>query len=207
MEKGLFISFEGADGTGKTTQIERIASWLEKQGYEVVCTREPGGTKAAEKIRALVLDAELAMGHKTETLLYLAARADHIKQLIEPALQAGKMVLCDRFSDSTFVYQGRGRGMDLKTLKMLDDFATGNLHPDLTILLDGDPEEMAVRRRDRGISDRFELEGLAFQQKIREAFLELAANEPERIHVINALQPMTAVADEIMDKLQSLLQK
>lgn len=207
MEKGLFISFEGADGTGKTTQIERIASWLEKQGYEVVCTREPGGTKAAEKIRALVLDAELAMGHKTETLLYLAARADHIKQLIEPALQAGKMVLCDRFSDSTFVYQGRGRGMDLKTLKMLDDFATGNLHPDLTILLDGDPEEMAVRRRDRGISDRFELEGLAFQKKIREAFLELAANEPERIHVINALQPMTAVADEIMDKLQSLLQK
>lgn len=207
MEKGLFISFEGADGTGKTTQIERIASWLEKQGYEVVCTREPGGTKAAEKIRALVLDAELAMGHKTETLLYLAARADHIKQLIEPALKAGKMVLCDRFSDSTFVYQGRGRGMDLKTLKMLDDFATGNLHPDLTILLDGDPEEMAVRRRDRGISDRFELEGLAFQQKIREAFLELAANEPERIHVINALQPMTAVADEIMDKLQSLLQK
>lgn len=207
MEKGLFISFEGADGTGKTTQIERIASWLEKQGYEVVCTREPGGTKAAEKIRALVLDAELAMGHKTETLLYLAARADHIKQLIEPALQAGKMVLCDRFSDSTFVYQGRGRGMDLKTLKMLDDFATGNLHPDLTILLDGDPEEMAVRRRDRGISDRFELEGLAFQKKIREAFLELAANEPERIHVINALQPMKAVADEIMDKLQSLLQK
>ena len=207
MEKGLFISFEGADGTGKTTQIERIASWLEKQGYEVVCTREPGGTKAAEKIRALVLDAELAMGHKTETLLYLAARADHIKQLIEPALQAGKMVLCDRFSDSTCVYQGRGRGMDLKTLKMLDDFATGNLHPDLTILLDGDPEEMAVRRRDRGISDRFELEGLAFQQKIREAFLELAANEPERIHVINALQPMKAVADEIMDKLQSLLQK
>ena len=142
MEKGLFISFEGADGTGKTTQIERIASWLEKQGYEVVCTREPGGTKAAEKIRALVLDAELAMGHKTETLLYLAARADHIKQLIEPALQAGKMVLCDRFSDSTFVYQGRGRGMDLKTLKMLDDFATGNLHPDLTILLDGDPEDL-----------------------------------------------------------------
>lgn len=207
MGKGLFISFEGADGTGKTTQIERIASWLEKQGYEVVCTREPGGTKAAEKIRALVLDAELAMGHKTETLLYLAARADHIKQLIEPALQAGKMVLCDRFSDSTFVYQGRGRGMDLQTLKMLDAFATGNLHPDLTILLDGDPEEMAVRRRERGISDRFELEGLAFQKKIREAFLELAANEPERIHVINALQPVTVVADEIMGKLQSLLQK
>lgn len=207
MEKGLFISFEGADGTGKTTQIERIASWLEKQGYEVVCTREPGGTKAAEKIRALVLDAELAMGHKTETLLYLAARADHIKQLIEPALQAGKMVLCDRFSDSTFVYQGRGRGMDLQTLKMLDDFATGNLHPDLTILLDGDPEEMVVRRRERGISDRFELEGLAFQKKIREAFLELAANEPERIHVVNALQPVTVVADEIMGKLQFLLQK
>ena len=178
MKQGLFITFEGADGTGKTTQIAKIAAWFREQGYEVVCTREPGGTKAAERIRELVLDAELAISHKTETLLYLAARADHIAQLIQPALEAGKIVLCDRFSDSTFVYQGSGRGVELATLKMLDDFATSNLHPDLTILLDGEPEELAIRRNARGTIDRFELEGLAFQKKIREAFLKLAAEEP-----------------------------
>ena len=139
MKQGLFITFEGADGTGKTTQIAKVASWLREQGYEVICTREPGGTKAAERIRELVLDAELTISHKTETLLYLAARADHIAQLIRPALQAGKIVLCDRFSDSTFVYQGSGRGVELQTLKMLDDFATSSLHPDLTIVLDGEP--------------------------------------------------------------------
>ena len=207
MEKGLFITFEGADGSGKTTQISRAASWLENQGYAVVCTREPGGTKASEKIRELVLDADLAMGPKTETLLYLAARADHIKQLIAPALLAGKIVLCDRFSDSTLVYQGSGRGLALNDLIVLNDFATGNLHPDMTILLDGEPAELAVRRRDRGVNDRFELEGLDFQVKIRKAFLELAAREPERIHVIEALQSVEAVTEQIAEQLRLLLLK
>jgi dTMP kinase len=207
MKQGLFITFEGADGTGKTTQIAKVASWLREQGYEVICTREPGGTKAAERIRELVLDAELTISHKTETLLYLAARADHIAQLIRPALQAGKIVLCDRFSDSTFVYQGSGRGVELQTLKMLDDFATSSLHPDLTILLDGEPEELAIRRNARGVVDRFELEGLAFQKKIREAFLALAASEPTRIHVIDALQSEENVLDEILTDLQRLLAK
>ena len=204
MKQGLFITFEGADGTGKTTQIAKIAAWFREQGYEVVCTREPGGTKAAERIRELVLDAELAISHKTETLLYLAARADHIAQLIQPALEAGKIVLCDRFSDSTFVYQGSGRGV---ALKMLDDFATSNLHPDLTILLDGEPEELAIRRNARGTIDRFELEGLAFQKKIREAFLKLAAEEPTRIHIIDALQAEEKVTKEILTALQMLLTK
>ena len=207
MKQGLFITFEGADGTGKTTQIAKVASWLREQGYEVICTREPGGTKAAERIRELVLDAELTISHKTETLLYLAARADHIAQLIRPALQAGKIVLCDRFSDSTFVYQGSGRGVELTTLKMLDDFATSNLHPDLTILLDGEPEELAIRRNARGTIDRFELEGLAFQKKIREAFLKLAAEEPTRIHIIDALQAEEKVTKEILTALQMLLTK
>jgi len=207
MKKGLFITFEGPDGSGKTTQISRAASWLEKQGYNVVCTREPGGTKASEKIRELVLDADLAMGPKTETLLYLAARADHIKQLIAPALLAGKIVLCDRFSDSTLVYQGSGRGLALNDLIVLNDFATGNLHPDMTILLDGEPAELAVRRRDRGVSDRFELEGLDFQVKIRNAFLALAAREPERIQVIDALQPVEDVTKQIAEQLRLLLLK
>lgn len=207
MKQGLFITFEGADGTGKTTQIAKIAAWFREQGYEVVCTREPGGTKAAERIRELVLDAELAISHKTETLLYLAARADHIAQLIQPALEAGKIVLCDRFSDSTFVYQGSGRGVELTTLKMLDDFATSNLHPDLTILLDGEPEELAIRRNARGTIDRFELEGLAFQKKIREAFLKLAAEELTRIHIIDALQAEEKVTKEILTALQMLLTK
>ncbi len=207
MKQGFFITFEGADGSGKTTQIAGVAAWLREHGYEVVCTREPGGTKAAERIRELVLDADLVISDKTETLLYLAARADHIMHLIAPALQAGKIVLCDRFSDSTFVYQGSGRGVELLTLRMLDNFATGSLHPDLTILLDGDPEELAIRRSARGVNDRFELEGLAFQKKIREAFLALAAEEPERIHVIDALQSEEKVATDILAALQPLLLK
>ncbi|MGL5206338.1 MAG: dTMP kinase [Acidaminococcaceae bacterium] len=207
MKRGLFITFEGADGTGKTTQIAKVASWLRGQGHEVVCTREPGGTKTAERIRELVLDAEIAISDKTETLLYLAARADHIAQLIYPSLQSGKIVLCDRFSDSTFVYQGSGRGVEVQTLKMLDDFATSNLHPDLTILLDGEPEELAIRRKVRGVVDRFELEGLAFQKKIREAFLSLAASEPIRIHVVDALQAEEKVLSEILLCLQPLLTK
>ena len=207
MKQGLFITFEGADGTGKTTQIAKIAAWFREQGYEVVCTREPGGTKAAERIRELVLDAELAISHKTETLLYLAARADHIAQLIQPALEAGKIVLWGRFGGSRCVCQGRGRGVELATLKMLDDFATSNLHPDLTILLDGEPEELAIRRNARGTIDRFELEGLAFQKKIREAFLKLAAEEPTRIHIIDALQAEEKVTKEILTALQMLLTK
>lgn len=207
MNQGIFITFEGADGTGKTTQLASIARLLRQKGHDVVCTREPGGTKAAEKIRSLVLDAELAMGHRTEALLYLAGRADHVSELISPALESGKIVLCDRFTDSTIVYQGCGRGIPLLALRMLDDFATGGLKPGLTILLDGDPAELAVRRQGRGVSDKFEMEGLEFQAKIRGAFLKLAASEPERIAVIDALQAETDVTEEIMTKIEALLCK
>ena len=147
------------------------------------------------------------MDPMTEALLYAAARRQHVVEKILPALKEGKIVLCDRFSDSTFVYQGSGRGVELATLRMLDDFATSNLHPDLTILLDGEPEELAIRRNARGVVDRFELEGLAFQRKIREAFLTLAANEPTRIHVIDALQAEENVTKAILADLQKLLAK
>lgn len=166
MKQGLFITFEVLMAPVKQRKLQKIASGMREQGYEVVCTREPGGTKAPLKeFVSWFWMRNWLSAIRQETLLYLAARADHIAQLIKPALQAGKIVLCDRFSDSTFVYQGSGRGVELETLKDLRmTFATSSLHPDLTILLDGEPEELAIRRNARGVVDRFELEGLAFQK-------------------------------------------
>ena len=207
MKKSLFITFEGPDGSGKTTQIDRVAKWLEKLNYNIVCTREPGGTKSAEKIRQIVLDPCLPIKAEAETLLYLAARAEHVEKVIAPALLAGKIVLCDRFSDSTFVYQGITRGMDLKVLRLMDAFATKGLKPDLTFLLDGLPERLVARRQKRGIQDRFELEGLDFQQKVRAGFMQLAQEEQERIKVINALQELDDVTMDIITQVKKLLLK
>ncbi len=207
MKKSLFITFEGPDGSGKTTQIERVAKWLEKLNYNIVCTREPGGTKSAEKIRQIVLDPCLPIKAEAETLLYLAARAEHVEKVIAPALLAGKIVLCDRFSDSTFVYQGITRGMDLKVLRLMDAFATKGLKPDVTFILDGLPELLVARRQKRGIEDRFELEGLDFQQKVRAGFRQLAKEEQERIKVINALQELDDVTMDIITQVKKLLLK
>ena len=197
MTKSLFITFEGPDGSGKTTQISRLANWLAERGFVVVCTREPGGTPAAERIREIVLDPALPIKAEAETLLYLAARAEHVEKIIVPALAAGKTVLCDRFSDSTLVYQGITRGIDLKTLRLLNGFATKGLEPDITFLLDADPEHLELRRQERGIQDRFELEGISFQQKVRKGFMQLAGEDKKRIKVINALQDLDAVTKEI----------
>ena len=197
MTKSLFITFEGPDGSGKTTQISRLAQWLEQRGFAVVCTREPGGTPAAERIREIVLDPALPIKAEAETLLYLAARAEHVEKIIVPALAAGKTVLCDRFSDSTLVYQGITRGIDLKTLRLLNVFATKGLEPDITFLLEADPEHLELRRQERGIQDRFELEGISFQQKVRKGFMQLAGEDKKRIKVINALQDLDAVTKEI----------
>ena len=207
MKKSLFITFEGPDGSGKTTQIARVAKWLEKLNYNIVCTREPGGTKSAEKIRQIVLDPCLPIKAEAETLLYLAARAEHVEKVIAPALLAGKIVLCDRFSDSTFVYQGITRGMDLKVLRLMDAFATKGLKPDVTFILDGLPELLVARRQKRGIQDRFELEGLDFQQKVRAGFMQLAQEEQERIKVINALQELDDVTMDIITQVKKLLLK
>ena len=197
MTKSLFITFEGPDGSGKTTQISRLANWLAERGFAVVCTREPGGTPAAERIREIVLDPALPIKAEAETLLYLAARAEHVEKIIVPALAAGKTVLCDRFSDSTLVYQGITRGIDLKTLRLLNGFATKGLEPDITFLLDADPEHLELRRQERGIQDRFELEGISFQQKVRKGFMQLAGEDKKRIKVINALQDLDAITKEI----------
>ena len=202
MKNGCFITMEGVDGSGKTTQLQLTARYLLDRGYEVVTTREPGGTKLAERIRNIVLDADAAVNPRTEVLLYLAARAEHVEKVIRPALETGKIVLCDRFADSTMVYQGFVRGVEIDKVKVLCAFAADNVQPELTILLDAAPEALLQRRADRGVQDRFEQEGLDFQKKVRDGFLLLANADPERVKKVHALQPAEAVQAEIQKILR-----
>lgn len=201
---GYFITLEGPDGTGKTTQVALTKGYLEGLGYEVVCTREPGGTEAAEAIRQFVLDPNLEIVPRTEAFLYLAARAEHVAGKILPALEAGKIVLCDRFADSTLVYQGFVRGLPLEELKAMTRIAANGLEPDVTLLLDGEPAHLLSRREERGVTDRFEKEGLALQEKVRAGFLALAEEAPERIKVIQAEQSLEAVQADIQAILRQL---
>ena len=208
--KGKFITFEGADGGGKSTQVQLVATWLQQRGYEVVTTREPGGTVLAEKVRELVLDPALPLNTTSQSLLYVAARSEHVEKVIMPALDAGKIVLCDRFSDSTLVYQGLSLGKELAELTVLQQlcsFATAGLEPDLTLVLDGRPEELAKRRELRGVTDRYEQQGLDFQHKLRDGFLTLAKAEPERIKVLNAEGSMEEVAAAVQKAIANLLQE
>ena len=196
--KGLFITFEGIDGGGKTTQLALAAKWLREQGYEVVESREPGGTPLAERVRELVLDPSLPLTTTTQTLLYLAARSEHVD----------KIVLCDRFSDSTLVYQGLSLGKSLAELAMLRNlcsFASAGLAPDLTLVFDGRPEVLVRRRAARGVSDRYELQGLDFQQVLRKGFLALAEAEPERLKLIDAEGSQEQVAASVQQALSALL--
>jgi dTMP kinase len=171
MNKGYFITLEGPDGCGKTTQLEFLANYIrETLGREVLCTREPGGVEAAEAIRTVLLNPKIKLVPRAETLLYLAARAEHIAEKIKPALAEGKVVLCDRFTDSTLVYQGFVRGLDMDMLHELSTLATDGLEPDLTLLLDAAPEKLLVRRTERGVHDRFENEGLPFRLRSGQVF-------------------------------------
>lgn len=206
--KGLFITFEGPDGSGKTTQLQRVADALRQEGYEVLESREPGGTMLAEKVRDIVLDGSLPLLNKTEVLLYLAARSEHVSRVLQPALEAGKIVLCDRFSDSTLVYQGLVKGLDadgLGMLRILNDYASDGLTPDLTLVLDGRPEILAARRNLRGVSDRYEDRGLQFQKQVRQGFLTLAAQEPQRMQLIDAEQQEQLVCAAIMQAIKTIL--
>lgn len=198
---GKFITFEGIDGVGKTTQIKLAAQRLTELGQKVVITREPGGTAIAERVRNIVLDPTLQLSVRTEALLFMASRSEHVEQIIKPALIAGKTVLCDRFCDSTFVYQGLTQGLkveDLTDLKALNLQATGGILPDLTIVLDADPQQLLQRRNERGVADRFENKGLAFQENLRQGFLTLAAAEPKRIKIVNALGSVEEVGEKIL---------
>lgn len=208
--KGKFITFEGADGGGKSTQVQLAAEWLRKQGYDVITTREPGGTVLAEKVRELVLDPALPLNTTSQSLLYLAARSEHVEKVIKPAVYTGKIVLCDRFSDSTLVYQGLSVGKkleELAELRRLCSFATAGLEPDLTLVLDGRPEVLATRREQRGVTDRYEQQGLDFQHRLRDGFLTLAKAEPARIKVLNAEGSTEEVAEAVQKALAKLLQE
>lgn len=208
--KGLFITLEGLDGAGKTTQLHKAAELLRQQGYEVVESREPGGTELAEQVRALVLDSALPLNNTTQTLLYLAARSEHVDKLLRPALEAGKIVLCDRFSDSTLAYQGFAAGKtleELQELRQLNAFATEGLAPDLTLVLDGDPKLLLKRRDARGVTDRYEEQGLELQYKLRSAFAALAKAEPERMRIINAEGSTDQVNAAIMAGINDFLER
>lgn len=208
--QGKFITFEGADGGGKSTQLQLAAAFLRAKNYEVVETREPGGTILAEQVRTIVLDPQLPLNNTTQTLLYLAARSEHVEKLIKPALTAGKIVLCDRFSDSTLVYQGLAMDKEpavLQEIKQFNTYACDGLTPDLTILLDGDTDVLALRRSQRGVTDRYEEQGLELQRKLRQGFLQLAQQEPARIKIINAEANKEQIAQKIASLLEMLLQE
>ncbi len=185
--KALFITFEGIEGSGKTTQIKKLREYLESTGRPVLATREPGGTPLADRIRDLILsNRSEKVNPKAELFLYLASRAQHVHSVIKPALRQGLTVICDRFADATIAYQGYGRELDLDFLENLNQYATGGLKPDLTVLIDLPAREGLSRvSRARGEMDRLESEGIEFHEKVRRGYLELASREPERIFVVD----------------------
>ena len=200
---GKFITFEGPEGSGKSTHIKLLKAFLEARGIDVVLTREPGGTRLGEEIRKILQHdhSEAPVPH-AEVLLFLASRAQHVERLIRPALAEGKWVLCDRFDDSTFAYQGYGRGFEMAGLQAVNGFAISGLRPDLTVLLDVSPqtsrERLAVRHAATATApDRIEREASAFHERVRNGFLALAAQDPVRFAVINAERTCDSVAEEV----------
>ena len=201
-KQGYLISFEGAEGSGKSTQIRYAVNFLRRKGRAVVVFREPGGTKTGEAIRNVLLDKRLkAMQPETELLLYLAARAELVQEKIRPALKQGKMVVLDRFEDSTLAYQGFGGGIPLRTIEALSRFVRGSLKPNLTILLDVETRQ-GLRRSGR--SDRVEKKSVAFHGKVRKGFLALARREPKRFLVIPAGLGIQEVRKRVEEKLRTL---
>jgi len=205
--KGVFITLEGVEGCGKTTQIEQLREHLVSRGHDVVVTREPGGTSVADAIRELLLDpANGAMSPSTELLLYAAARAQHVDERIRPALEADKVVLCDRFADSTTAYQGAGRGLPTDLIGQLHQFATRGVWPALTIVIDLPVDEGLKRAGLNGTHDRIEKETLAFHERVRAAFLRLAEEQPDRVRVVDGARSVEAVAAEVRALVDAVLE-
>lgn len=203
MKRGYFITFEGTEGVGKSTQLKHAENWLKVRDVDVVVTREPGGTPLAEDIRKLLLTPrEESVNDVAELLLVFAARAQHLNTLILPHLQAGRWVLCDRFTDATYAYQGGGRGVSRKLISVLENLVQSELRPDHVILLDAPVEIGMSRAKKRGELDRFELETVAFFERIRRTYLERAAKWPERYHTLDAAQPLEAVSEQLSHTLQ-----
>lgn len=205
---GLFITFEGVEGCGKSTQIALLARDLENRGRDVVVTREPGGTPVAEAIRSVLLDpANTGMKSTTELLLYAAARAQHVEEVIRPALSDGKIVLCDRYADSTTAYQGAGRGLSMELLKQLHTIATGGTWPDLTVVIDVPAEVGLARAAGARQRDRIEQEAVSFHESVRAGFLSIAAESPDRVKVVDGTRPVDEVRESIKRLVDLLLER
>ncbi|MAF86933.1 MAG: dTMP kinase [Pseudomonas sp.] len=204
--KGLFVTLEGPEGAGKSTNREYLAERLRACGVDVVLTREPGGTPLAERIRELLLPpADEPMAVDTELLLVFAARAQHLAQVIRPALERGAVVLCDRFTDATYAYQGGGRGLSIERIAQLEAFVQGELRPDLTLIFDLPVEVGLARAAARGRLDRFEQEGLRFFESVRRAYLERAKAAPSRYRIIDAGQPLNVVQQDVQALIPDLM--
>ena len=210
---GLFVTFEGGEGTGKTTQLKALLTHLLAAGWDAVETRDPGGTPIGKQIRGLLLDpAHGGMAAASELCLYEASRAQLVHEVIRPALDAGRIVLCDRFTDSTVAYQGYGRGVDLDLIARLNALATDGLRPDLTFLLDLDPEAWLARATQRvtqrqGRHDRIEEELLAFHQRVRAGYRAIAAAEPGRVAVLDAARGMAEIEGDVRRRVDELLRR
>lgn len=194
----IFITIEGTDGSGKTTQIELLSSYLKSLKKDIIVTREPGGTKISEKIRDLILDLNNTnLSNITEALLYAASRAQLVEEIIKPALKSNKIVLSDRFIDSSLVYQGIARGIGISKIEEINSFAVNGIKPNITFYLDIDPQIGINRKKKDTILDRIEMESLKFHQKVREGYMKVAAKYPERIYILNAAQSKQEIHSQI----------
>lgn len=206
MSQGLFITFEGSEGAGKSSNLEWAADYLREQGKTVITTREPGGTEVGEAVRQVLLSTKLpAMHSDTELLLMFAARNEHIQQKIKPALEQGVWVLCDRFTDASYAYQGYGRGLSLERIAQLETWVQGTLRPDATFLFDLDIAIGMQRAKARSAADRFEQEELAFFERIRQGYLTRAQVLPQQYRVLDASQALEQVRDQLETQLKGLI--
>ena len=204
--RGLFITIEGGEGVGKSTNIDFIAQRLKSQGISFILTREPGGTPLAEDIRQLLLTPrDEGVAENTELLLMFAARAQHIAEVIEPALAKGQWVVCDRFTDATFAYQGGGRGIPMTKIADLEQWVQGDLRPDFTVLLDASVEVGMSRASKRGALDRFEQEQKNFFESVRAAYLSLAEQYPDRYRVVDAAQALAQVQESLVTVIDEMI--
>lgn len=207
--KGFFITLEGPDGSGKTTQTKLLVAYLKKKGYTVILTREPGGTKISELIRHILLEPSSKVTPLAELLLYEAGRAEHVNQIILPALKSGSIVVSDRYTDATLAYQGWGRGLDIEDIKCLNNIATGGLMPDLTICLDIGTKTGLARAAKKAIKkgpDRLESESIEFHKRVRKGYIELAEIEPDRIRVVSSANGINEIHKEIVEIVEERLQ-
>ena len=203
MKKGLFITFEGADGCGKTTQLNLLRDYLIQKGYDVLTTREPGAKGLGEKVREILLNYDGEVSDRCESFLFLADRAQHIDIVVNPAIKAGKIVLCDRHTDSTVAYQGYGRGLDIGQIKMLNNLATQGRVPDVTFVFDVDIKTSMARVGKE--KDRMESAGVEFFNRVRQGYLEIAKQEPQRVKVIDATKPIDQVFEQVKSIVNSEL--